>query len=194
MRPVQSEPEWGVLLAVSPALCPGVVPCSRQVCADTDLLMVWLVLLTWVIFRCSLSRGSEASSWLLLLLPEENVVHEGDFSVCPFSFIWLLFLWSWLPCLRWVSTSNKHMYNYKTQQFLLGPMIAQTMKSVNWVLPISFCIAEIPLNQINSSSLSGKSTVLLFTEIIVLKWCSFSPSITLRSKERNTVQNCPPKA
>lgn len=32
-------------------------------------------------FRCSLSYGSEASSWLLLLLQEENL------SACPSSFI-----------------------------------------------------------------------------------------------------------
>lgn len=38
-------------------------------------------------FRCSLPHGSGAYSWLLLLLQEENVVHKGDFSVCPFSFI-----------------------------------------------------------------------------------------------------------
>lgn len=55
-------------------------------------------------FRCSPSRGSEAS-WLLLLLREKNVVQEGDFSVCPFSLI--------LPIVSGILAATLEVGQYK---------------------------------------------------------------------------------
>lgn len=91
----------------SPALWPSMLSWFHQVCVETDLLIDVVQVVTWgaVMFRCSLSCGSKPPLGFCYYCKRKTLVRVRLLS------FWLLFLESWMPCLRWVITSKWQMFN-----------------------------------------------------------------------------------